>query len=193
MDIVQRYKEFSDEALMLEVKRGNHACFEELLRRYERSIHNFIFRQLGDNEIAKDLLMETFIRIFKAAERYEPRSKFSTYIYQIARNLCINEYKKRSLRKMDSLDALNEEAGIEFAGDGLDPEEEQHRYEQQRLVQQALESLPEDQRMILILSEFQGHSYERIAQIMNCTIGTVKSRMYRARHKIREWMENHGL
>lgn len=185
--------DLSDEALMLRVKDGNHDAFSELLRRYERQLTVFFLRQLGDEDGARDLLMDTFLRIYKAAYRYEPRAKFSTYIYQVARNLIINEAQKRAFRKTDSLDQINEETNIQLVGQDPDPEQVLSRREQQIMVQQALEELPEDQRTILILVEYQDLSYERVAQIMNCSVGTVKSRMHRARQKVREWMENHEL
>ena len=185
--------DLSDEALMLRVKDGNHDAFSELLRRYERQLTVFFLRQLGDEDGARDLLMDTFLRIYKAAYRYEPRAKFSTYIYQVARNLIINEAQKRAFRKTDSLDQINEESNVQIAVEDPDPEQVLSRREQQLMVQQALEELPEDQRTILILVEYQDLSYERVAQIMNCSVGTVKSRMHRARQKVREWMESHEL
>ncbi len=185
--------DLSDEALMLRVKDGDQRAFGELLARYERQLLNFFYRQMGDYDGAKDLLMDTFLRIYKAADRYEPRSKFSTFIYQVARNLCINEYRKREFRKADSLDEMEEVSGIEVAGDQLNPAEVMEQEELRDMVQRALDSLPEDQRTILILSEYQGLQYDRIAQIMGCSVGTVKSRMFRARQKIKEWMETYGM
>jgi len=188
-----RQSDLSDEALMLRVKDGDHDAFGKLLQRYERQLLVFFLRQLGDEEGARDLVMETFLRIYKAASRYEPKAKFSTYIYQIARNLFINESKKRRFRRTESLDDLNEETGLEIADEDLDPEQMLQRKEQQLLVQKALQQLPEDQRTILILVEYQELSYERVSQIIGCSIGTVKSRMHRARQKIKEWMEEHEL
>ncbi len=185
--------DLSDEAVMLRVKDDDHQAFAELMKRYERQLLAFIYRQLGDHETSKDLLMDTFLRIYKAAPRYEPRAKFSTYIYQIARNLCINEYRKREIRKTESLDQMEAGSGIEVAGTDLNPAEHLERQERRNLVQKALNSLPEDQRTILILAEYQGIRYEKIAEIMGCSVGTVKSRMFRARQKIKEWMENYEL
>ncbi len=185
--------DISDEALMLRVKDGDHDAFGELLRRYERQLAAFFYRLLRDEEGARDLVMDTFLRVYKAAHRYEPRAKFSTYIYQIARNLFINESQKRDFRKTDSLDEINENSSLQLMDEELDPEQELSRREQSDLVSRALSELPEDQRTILILVEYQELSYERVAQIMDCSIGTVKSRMHRARQKVREWMENHEL
>lgn len=185
--------DISDEALMLRVKDGDHDAFGELLRRYERQLAAFFYRLLRDEEGARDLVMDTFLRVYKAAHRYEPRAKFSTYVYQIARNLFINESQKRDFRKTDSLDEINESSSLQLVDQELDPEQELSRREQSDLVSRALSELPEDQRTILILVEYQELSYERVAQIMDCSIGTVKSRMHRARQKVREWMENHEL
>ncbi|MGB3975639.1 MAG: sigma-70 family RNA polymerase sigma factor [bacterium] len=187
------FLDISDEALMLRVKDGDHDAFGELLRRYERQLAAFFYRLLRDEEGARDLVMDTFLRVYKAAHRYEPRAKFSTYVYQIARNLFINESQKRDFRKTDSLDEINESSSLQLVDQELDPEQELSRREQSDLVSRALSELPEDQRTILILVEYQELSYERVAQIMDCSIGTVKSRMHRARQKVREWMENHEL
>lgn len=189
----KKFSDISDEALMLRVKDGDHDAFGEILRRYERQLATFFYRQLRDEESARDLVMDTFLRVYKAAYRYEPRAKFSTYIYQIARNLYINESQKRDFRKTDSLDEMDENSGLQLAGDELDPEQELSRRELSDLVSRALGELPEDQRTILILVEYQELTYERVAQIMDCSIGTVKSRIHRARQKVREWMEKYEL
>jgi RNA polymerase sigma-70 factor, ECF subfamily len=183
----------SDEALMLRVRDGDQASFGLLLQRYEKQLINFFYRQFSDYELAKDLLMDVFLRIYQAADRYEPRAKFSTYIYQVARNLSINEYKKREIRKADSLEDLDENTGLEIADGNLSAVELMERHETQRMVQDALTSLSEEHRTILILTEFQELPYDKVAQIMGCSVGTVKSRMFRARQKIKEWMESHGL
>jgi RNA polymerase sigma-70 factor, ECF subfamily len=193
MNESQTFSDISDEALMLRVKNGDHDAFAEIMQRYERQLAVFFLRHLRDEDGARDLVMDTFLRVYKAAYRYEPRARFSTYIYQIARNLVINESKKREFRKTDSLDEMNEDTNIHFAASMLNPEQEMARLEQSRLVQKALDELPEDQRTILILVEYQGLSYEKIAKIMDCSIGTVKSRMHRARQKVRDWMENYEL
>ena len=193
MSFDQRLHDLSDESLMLRVKEGDHRAFEILVSRYEQKLLSFAYRLLGDFDGAKDLVMETFLRIYKHALKYEPRSKFSTYIYKVTRNLCINEFKKREFRKTDSLDELGINEGFEYAGSSLNPAEVLERSERQQLVQKALSELPEDQKTILILTEFQGMSYERVAQVMGCSMGTVKSRIHRARKKIKEWMERHEL
>lgn len=154
------FLDISDEALMLRVKDGDHDAFGELLRRYERQLAAFFYRLLRDEEGARDLVMDTFLRVYKAAHRYEPRAKFSTYVYQIARNLFINESQKRDFRKTDSLDEINESSSLQLVDQELDPEQELSRREQSDLVSRALSELPEDQRTILILVEYQELSYE---------------------------------
>ncbi|HPQ39774.1 MAG TPA: sigma-70 family RNA polymerase sigma factor [bacterium] len=178
---------------MLRVRDGDHDAFGELLNRYERQLFVFFLRQFGDEEAARDYVMDTFLRVYRAASRYEPKAKFSTYIYQIARNLAINESRKLQFRRTESLDEIKEDGGVQIAGDALDPEAVLELRERQALVQEALRQLPEDQRTILILVEYQDLTYERVSQIMGCSIGTIKSRMHRARQKIREWMENSEL
>ena len=185
--------DISDEALMLRVKDGDHRSFEELLKRYERQLMNFVYRQLGDYDSSRDLVMETFLRIYRAASRYEPRAKFSTYIYQVTRNVCINEYRKRELRKTDSLDEMDEASGMQIASDDLNPAEELEQKERQSMVRRALAELTEDQRTIIVLAEYQDMPYDRIAEVMGCSVGTVKSRMHRARARIKEWMESHDM
>lgn len=189
----QSLRDLSDEALMLRVRDGDHRAFSDLLNRYEKQLLNFFYRHSSDYEASKDMVMDTFMRIYQAAERYEPRAKFSTYLYQVARNLSINEFKKREIRKADSIDEMDENSGFEIADKKLNPIEVMEKREVQLMVQKALDSLPEEQRTIIILTEYQELPYERVAEIMGCTIGTVKSRLFRARQKIKEWMEDYGL
>src|SRR5258706_5467586 len=147
----------SDESLMQTLADGSHHAFEELLMRYETPVITFCYAFLRNREAAEDIAQETFMRVFRNAKRYQPVAKFTTWLYKIAANLCINELKKGKLRSTLSLD---EPAGPEpdgsriverIAADTASPLSEMERQEAQSLIGKAIEHLPPDQRTTLVL------------------------------------------
>jgi RNA polymerase sigma-70 factor (ECF subfamily) len=194
--------EKSDEQLMLEVKAGSRASFDELLRRYQKPLINFLYRFVGDYEAARDLFLfqETFLRIYRYAPKYQQLANFSTFAYRIATNLAINELKKRNVRKHVSMDAplkpgdedgeFNLRSTIPSKEGG--PLDELERNEKVGVMREALQSLNEDQRAVLIYSEYQGMGYKEIADIMGCSVGTVKSRVFRAKRNMERFLEERG-
>ncbi len=187
----------TDEELMLLVKHGDRAAFNTLMDRYERPVLNVIYRYLQDYNAAQDLMQETFLRIYKARERYEVRSKFSTWMFQIAVNLCLNERRSRSYRSHDSIEAMAAQPVPRELKDmrTLDPGESSRKAEMAAIVRAAVASLSEEERAMVILAKWEEKSYEEIAQIMGCSIDAVKSRLYRAkkilREKLKQWVTEH--
>ena len=182
----------TDEELMLQVKQGDRAAFNALMDRYERPVMNLVYRYLQDYNIAEDLMQETFLKVYRARERYEVRSKFSTWLFQIAVNLCLNERRARSYRRHDSIEAM---AGQEVPREvkdarGLDPNEAMQKRELAEKVRSAIQALPPDERLMVILSKWEGKSYEEIAGIMNCSVDAVKSRLYRAKKLLRAHLKD---
>ena len=150
--------------------------------------------------MAQDLYQDTFLRVYRYAPKYQPKSAFSTFLYTIASNLAINEIKKRKLWRM--IPIMHEEGrdrenvAIEDSRYMIRPEtplQSLQRNENQRLVRQAIETLSASQRLVLILSEFEDLPYQEIAEIAGIPVGTVKSRINRAKAKIKEWMVNHEM
>ncbi len=184
----------SDEALMARVARGRQDAFEVLLSRYEDAVITFCYAFLGNRDSAEDLAQETFLRVYRSAGRYRPLAKFTTWLYRIAANLCINELNKRKLRRAVSLD---EPAGSDpdgtriverIASDQAAPLSEAEKREAHRLVEKAISHLPEDQRSTLVLVEYHHLSYREIAEILGVTVSAIKMRVKRARESLRDML-----
>jgi RNA polymerase sigma-70 factor, ECF subfamily len=184
----------SDHALLEATRTGDEAAFGELVGRYRNQITNYIYRMTNDYDGAVDLAQETFVRIFRAADRYQTNYAFSTYIYRIATNLAISELRKRKRRRMVSLTAFfqtREEDGRDARE--LNPADtrplqdaELVDAERRGAVARAISTLPEKYRAPLILRDVEGRSYEEIAGILGTNVGTVKSRISRARAFLRD-------
>ena len=184
----------SDHALLEATRIGNEDAFAELVGRYRNQITSYIYRMTNDYDGAVDLAQETFVRVFRAADRYQRSYAFSTYIYRIATNLAISELRKRKRRKLVSL------TGFFQSSDGAEPQElnppderplqdsELVDFERRNAVQRAISTLPEKYRAPLILRDVDGRSYDEIARILETSEGTVKSRISRARGFLREKM-----
>ena len=182
----------SDIALMSRVALGFHDAFEILVERHQAGVITFCFSFMRDNQTAEDLAQETFLRVYRAAKRYKPTAKFTTWLYRIAANLCINELKKGKLRRTLSLDdhvGLNpDESRIvdKIAGDTPQPLTEVENRELQKIIAKAIDHLPDEQRTTLILVEYHHMSYKEIAEILEVSVSAVKMRMKRARESLRE-------
>src|SRR4030095_6978970 len=184
----------SDHALLEATRSGDQDAFAELVSRYRNQITSYIYRMTNDYDGAVDLAQETFVRVYRAADRYQTTYAFSTYIYRIATNLAISELRKRKRRKLVSL------TGFFQARDGGQPQEfnppdlkplpdtELVEAERRSAVQRAISTLPEKYRAPLILRDVEGKSYEDISRILETSEGTIKSRISRARGFLREKM-----
>jgi RNA polymerase sigma-70 factor (ECF subfamily) len=180
----------SDVDLMLRVKNDPEAL-TELVRRYEIRLLAFIRRMIYDRIEAEDLFQETFVRVMRAAERYEPRASFSTWIFTIARNLCIDRIKKKKGLPTVPLDAIQQSSpGVpspvmrsrnpEPPGSEPDPSDAAETAEQVELLRAAIAKLPETKRTALVLRVQSGLPYAEIAEITKAPVGTVKYRVHEA-------------
>ncbi|MFA6544278.1 MAG: sigma-70 family RNA polymerase sigma factor [Limisphaerales bacterium] len=180
-----------DAALMLRVKRGDRAAFEELVARYQQPVLNFIFRTLPDSAEAEDLAQGVFVQVWKSAARYEPAAKFSTWLFTIARNLCLNELRRRSRHPADSLDAPAHSDSDEPRGHGIEDKREAAapdtllRGELEAKVSEAVAALPENQRTALLLWQREEMAYEDIAEVLDCSLSAVKSLIHRSRETLK--------
>ncbi len=165
--------------LMLRIREGDSRAFEELYRLYNKPLANFFHRLCWNPARVDDLLQEVFLRIWKAAPRYEPTAKFSTWIFRIAHNLWINDSRKRRETSLGNLEREEENP----------PGRSMERSETRRKVQAALEALPEGERECLVLSHYNGLKYAEIAEVMEIPVGTVKSRIFSAVRRLRETLE----
>ncbi|MBE0545601.1 MAG: sigma-70 family RNA polymerase sigma factor [Verrucomicrobia bacterium] len=179
-----------DAALMLRVKRGDTAAFTELVDKFKQPVINLAYRTLHDLTEAEDLAQNAFVQVFKSAARYEPSAKFSTWLFTIARNLCLNEIRRRARHPADSLDQTAAETDdhplrqVEDKGVSSPPEQ-LLRGELEEKVERALAELPENQRTALLLCRQEELSYEEIAAVLGCSLSATKSLIHRARETLK--------
>jgi len=187
-------KEIPSEDLMARIAKGDDDAFEILVNRHQTSILNLIYRFIGDRTQAKDLAQEVFIRVWQAAKTYKPEAKFTTWLYRITVNLCINELKSFRRRKLFQFLRFGEdqENTIEevLVDDSPSPEDLLLSREQSRRISDALQSLPANQRMALVLRRYDDLSYQEIAKILNCSVSAVESLLIRAKRNLQKKLKN---
>ncbi len=181
----------SDHELLALIRDGDEAAFQEIVRRYRNPITNFVYRMIDDYERSVELAQETFIRVYTSASRYQANYSFSTYIYRIASNLAISELRRRKRRKFVSLFSpfTNDDGEqIEMDLPDLNPLQDESLIETERrqAVARAITSLPEKYRVAIVLRDVEGLSYDRIAEVLKLSEGTVKSRINRARNLLKD-------
>lgn len=186
-----------DVALMLKFQQGDKFAFEELLDKYQKPVINFIYRMIQNKDEADDLAQDVFIRVYNSAKTYRPTAKFSTWIYTIARNICLNELRKKERRNISLDQGIPTQEGElkrEIASpEGSSPYEDASKHELQELVKEAIESLPVNQRMAVVLRRYQLLSYEEIAKTMDCSVSAVKSLLNRAKESLKEKLKSYVL
>lgn len=187
----------SDEALMLRYRDGDVRAFELLLVRHRRHVYNFILRFVGNPAQAEDLLQETFLRVIRSAATYERQAKLTTWLYTIARNLCVDADRRGRLRRAASLDApLGGESGDGSLLDILpDPKAAVDRRvidkQAGERIEAAMGNLVEEQREVFIMRELLDMPFAEIAEVVGCSENTVKSRMRYALEKLRRSLEEY--
>ena len=187
----------SDESLMLRYRDGDVRAFELLVTRHRKALFNFILRFVRDTAQAEDVTQETFLRLVKGADAYERQAKFTTWLYTIARNLCVDAARRGKHRKAASLDApLGDEDGsaslLDLVPDGAAGVDRQAQSRELAVrLRQAIEALPDEQREIFLLREVADLQFNEIANVIGCPENTVKSRMRYALEKLREALEEY--
>jgi len=179
-----------DAALIRRCQRGDVEAMNELIQAYQKHVFNLAFRLSGNYDDAQDIAQEAFIRVFNSINSFRGEANFSTWIYRIVTNVFLDERKKQRVRDHGSLDEYLELEDSSVARQIEDPspgpEASVEQRERNEVVGQAVLALPENQRVMIALYHFQGRSYEEIADIMQLPIGTVKSRLNRARLALKE-------
>ena len=178
----------SSEDLMAQAAGGDDYAFEILVQRHQASILNLIYRFVGNRTEAKDLAQEVFVRVWQAARSYKPKAKFSTWIYRIAVNLCLNElksFKRKRLIPLGTEERLDSEYPTP-SDVSQSPEDLLVAKERSRQISEALQSLPENQRMALILKRYDNLSYNEIGRVMGCSVSAVESLLVRAKKNLQE-------
>ncbi len=186
---------------MLDFKSGDARAFRTLVGRHRTPVYNFILRYVNNRQRAEDVLQETWLKVVRSSQEYEPRARFSTWVYTIARNLCVDAARKESYRQAESLDAPVGAADADGPSRGevtadvenASPERAAHNRGLRPLITKALEQLPAEQREVFMLREYSGVSFKEIAEVTGVNENTVKSRMRYALEGLRRHLESAGV
>ncbi|MEN8375913.1 MAG: sigma-70 family RNA polymerase sigma factor [Gemmatimonadota bacterium] len=177
----------NDSELVAEFLAGEYRAFDELVGRYQDRLLNFIYRTIGDRDRAEDLVQETFVRVYRHLHRFDQTKKFSTWIYTISGNLAKNELRNRSRNPLVLFQAIKknwdtDHRPLEWEDNSYRPDDLFRKRHLKETVEWAVTKLPEHHRIVFVLRELQGKTYEEIADITGVNLGTVKSRLNRARN-----------
>ena len=177
-----------DAILMSQFQKGNKGAFDSLFSKYQKMVFGVIARYINDRSYAEDLTQEVFLRIYKARDRYTPATQFKYYLFTIVHNLCVNEIRDSSRRKTKATD-FSDDFGFK---DNSEPiSDNMHQKEVRLDVKSAIDSLPAQQRMAIILDKYEGMSYEEIGQTMKQSVQAVKSILWRARQNLKERLKKY--
>ncbi|MFQ6044738.1 MAG: sigma-70 family RNA polymerase sigma factor [Gemmatimonadales bacterium] len=187
-DVLHDLKSLTDSETVAAYLAGRREAFDELVDRYQKRLLNFVARTIGDRERAEDLVQEVFIRVHRHIHRFDQSKKFSTWIYTIASNLAKNELRNRSRSPLVLFQTIrkNWEADhrpLQFEDRHHRPDDLYRKRHLKDLVEWTVTQLPEHHRVVFVLRELEGKTYEEISEITDCNLGTVKSRLNRARNR----------
>jgi len=191
VSVREELKLMDDSGVVTAFLGGEERAFEELVVRYQTRLLNFIYRTVGDRERAEDLVQEVFIRVYRHLHRFDRSKKFSTWVYTIASNLAKNELRNRSRNPLVLFQTVkknwqDEDRPLEFEDSSTRPDDMYRKRHLRQVVEDSVAKLPEHHRAVFVLRELEGKSYEEIAEITGCNLGTVKSRLNRARNSFAE-------
>jgi RNA polymerase sigma-70 factor (ECF subfamily) len=179
-----------EKLLIKKSQSGDVESFELLISSYDKRAYNIAYRIMGNEEDAKDMAQEALLRVFKSLKDFKGQAAFSTWLYRIVTNVCLDELRRRKNEKYVSIDStIHTDSGelhMELCSDKETPENIYERVEQRELIKNAIKEMSEDYRSVIILRDIQGFSYEEISVILDCSLGTVKSRINRARTMLRD-------
>lgn len=182
--------ERSDEYLLGLALQGESASFGELVHRWERKIYGFICRYVGNSEVAKDLTQDTFTKAYLNLERLSDPARFSPWLYKIALNECRMRQRREGKVRRVSIDSESEVHQLRSRDST--PETSVLQRERVRNLRNAINGLPEEQRLVILMKEYQGLKFEEISQILEVPLSTAKSRMYLGLKTLRKMMESQG-
>ena len=184
----------TDIELVSLIKKGNMDAFDELVKAYEKKVINVAYSLLSDKEDALDASQEIFVKVYKNISSFRGESTVSTWIFKITKNVCYDFLRKRKSNVISLDEENDDEKKIEIPDLSASPDVLYERQEKINVVRKAIDSLEENQRVVITLFDINGLSYDEISGIIKCPIGTVKSRLYRARESLRKILsENREL
>jgi len=186
-----------DVALMMALKHGDDSAFAELLARHQARVITLVYRFVGNEAEAEDLAQEVFLRIYRTRDRYQPKARFSTWLYRIAANVSLNALRSRSRRRSISVPLAYDGAETQEGRTSQRvedhrlsaPAERMDRSELRGQIRDAIDQLPENQKVAVVLNKYEDMSYDEIAAVMGCSTMAVKSLLARARGNLRDRLE----
>jgi len=184
-DINENSSELSDEALMLQCKEDVAGAFDILIERHKDSLYRYIFAMIRDEATSEEIFQDVFLQVYKSRKKYQPKAKFSTFLFKIAQNRALNELRRRRMLAKNELRELSIERSNPLAS--------LLEKERKMVLLDSLTKLPPKLHSAYILHEIEGLAYKEIASIQKCRIGTVKSRLSRAREKLCEELKKYEL
>lgn len=176
--------EYNEQKLIQRASGGDPSAFNRLMAQHEKKMYAVALRMFGNREDAQDCLQEAMLRVYRAIGSFKGQSSFSTWVYRITMNTCLDELRRKKNKQSTSLDNLLEQ-GWSPADEGGSPEKHAVRRELRRELNRVIQELPEDMRSAVVLRDLQGFSYDEIAVMLDVNVGTIKSRISRAREKLR--------
>lgn len=191
-------------ALMVRFQEGEDRAFDELIEKFKGPIFNYVLRQIGNEAEAEDIAQNVFVQVYKSARKYKPTAKFTTWLFTIARNLCLNEFRRRRRHPLQSLDGMSTEGEdgdavpIHLADPSApSPTTQSLENERQQRIQAAIQALPENQRTALLLCGYEDLPYDEIARVLDTSVSATKSLIHRARltlkEQLREFLEGESV
>lgn len=184
---VEDFDTEQERELILRCQERDTAAMGTLIVQYNHWVYNIAYGILGNHEDAEDASQDAFLSVWQNIDSFKFRSRFSTWLYRIVRNKCLNVIDQRKRRKTDPMEINDSQPWVPL--DNVTPEQEALRSERSQILHAALDRLKESYRTILVLRELRELSYEEIAEVLNCTLGRVKSRLHEARKALREELE----
>jgi len=183
----------TDEALVEAFQAGDSSAFDELVQRWERRIRGAIYRIVGPTEDARDLCQETFLKAYRGLDTFKREARFSSWLYQIALNVCRDRHRRRKGKTQISLDGPEGASEAARPWDGPNPLQLVEGRDLSRMVSAAVAALPDEQREVVILKEYQDLTFQEIAEALDVPVSTVKTRLYRGLGVLRQRLERQGI
>jgi RNA polymerase sigma-70 factor (ECF subfamily) len=182
-----------DFTLIRSIQAGDHQAFDTLVRRYQRQVANLVYLTMGNRDDVDDIVQEVFIRVYRSLSKFKFDASFFSWLYRITKNLCIDEIRKRRIRRVLSLDYLTEDTleksrkskDYTMASDSILTDEKR------QIIQSALQRLRPEYREVLVLREYQDFSYNEIAETLGLRLEAVKSRIFRARTEMKNLLNDY--
>lgn len=188
-----RQEDKTDMEILEEVSVGNIDAYGRIVNRYRVRLYNFVFRFVGNRETSEDIVQETFLRAFRKRTEYRSIANFSTWLFTIAGNLAKTELRRRKRWRFFTLNRDEESnTGWDLPDESFRPDKLAESSIAEWMIQEAISSLPINYRQVILLRDVEGLSYEEISNVIRCPVGTVKSRVNRARLKLQQKLKNEG-